>query len=185
MRRSARLTGRATDLCARSLDLRARVTDLRARSIRLAARSTRLRARAIDLGSRSTRRGSRSTRRGARSTDLGSRATDLGARSFDSAPDPLVSAAEMMGLSLDPLDSAPEIGRFGGSMDRWATAAEIGCHPPPHPGGSRGGLPGGRAILAVPQLSKSSRLVGWILERAFRGLLVYGRIGGSVEAAAG
>jgi hypothetical protein len=63
----------------------------------------------------------------------------------------------------------------------------IGRHPPPHTGGSRGGLPGGRSPihpLAVLQLSKSRRLLGWILEQSFRGALVYGRIGSTVEAVA-
>lgn len=39
--------------------------------------------------------------------------------------------------------------------------------------------------LAGVQLSKSCiGLFGWILEQSVRGVLVYGRLGGSVEAAA-
>jgi hypothetical protein len=59
------------------------------------------------------------------------------------------------------------------------------CHPPPHTGGSRRREPGGR-VRPSPgrvQLSKSRiGLFGWISEQAFRGVLVYGRPGGSVEA---
>src|SRR3954463_980054 len=61
---------------------------------------------------------------------------------------------------------------------------EYGCHPPPRTDGSRGGQLGRRARihpLAGRHLSKNGvGLLGWILERAFRGVLVYGGIGRSV-----
>src|SRR3954466_500650 len=61
---------------------------------------------------------------------------------------------------------------------------EYGCHPPPRTDGSRGGAPGRMARippLAGRHLSKNGvGLLGWILERASRGVLVYGGIGRSV-----
>src|SRR3954451_11972113 len=61
---------------------------------------------------------------------------------------------------------------------------EYGCHPPPRTDGSRGGQPGRMARihpLAGRHLSKNGvGLLGWILEQASRGVLVYGGIGRSV-----